>query len=166
MTVNTKKANRRSLSFASLNDVLADLDAIEAAHSAGTLSTTGNWTPGQILWHCASAFEASIDGFPADIKVPISLRILGKLIKKKATAPGGEAPTGFKIPPNFAAVFQPASDVTFEQGLSKMRDVIKKVVGGTRMEQPSPIFGTMSHEQWTNLHIGHCQMHLSFLHLS
>jgi hypothetical protein len=31
------------------------------------------------------------------------------------------------------------------------------------MDKPSPIFGTMTHADWTGLHCGHCGLHLGFL---
>jgi len=166
VTINTKKADRRPLSFTSLDDVRADIDALEASHQAGTLKTTGNWTPGQILWHCASLFRVSLDGFPADSKPPFWLKLLGRLIKGKATAPGGEAPTGFKIPPALAKVFDPPSDATFEQGASEIRAMLDRVASGALMEQPSPLFGEMNNEQWTNVQVGHCRMHFSFMNPS
>ena len=166
MTINTKKAERRELSFGSLDDVLADMERLEEAHNEGTLTHTGNWDAGQIFWHCAAVFRASLDGFPANAKPPLWLRLFGRLIKGKATAPGGEAPTGFKIPKELSDAFVPDGAVTFEQGTSDLRTVLGRIDAGEKMVQPSPIFGPMTHEQWTNLHVGHCQMHFSFLNPS
>jgi len=163
MTVNTKKAERRAVELHTLDDILAEVDRLEAAHNAGTLARTGNWDAGQILWHCAAVFRASLDGFPENARPPLWLRLFGRLIKGKATAPGGEAPTGFKIPKELADAFLPSDTITFERGTSDLRGAIGRVKAGERMEVPSPIFGAMTHEQWTNLHLGHCQMHFSFL---
>jgi len=163
MTINTKKADRRELSFGSLDDIRAEIDRLEQAHNAGTLTSTGNWTPGQIFWHCASLVRGALDGFPEDAKPPLWLKLFGRMIKAKATAPGGEAPTGFKIPPGLAKVFEPSPDLTFEQGASELRVLLDRIASGATMEKPSPLFGELNNEQWTNLQVGHCQMHFSFM---
>ena len=163
MTVNTKKAERRALNFATFDDILRDIETIERARDAGTLTHTGNWSPGQILWHCGAFFDASLDGFPPGAKPPLPLRILGRLIKGKATAPGGEAPTGFKLPKTLQDAFGPPPGTTLEEGIARVRAPIERIKNGAKMTHPSPLFGPMNHEQWTNLQLGHCQMHFSFI---
>lgn len=164
MTVNTKKAERRELAFSSFEDILKDIDLIERAHNDGTLRHTGNWTAGQIYWHCAVLLRSSIEGFPPNANPPLVLKLFAKLIKKKAVSPGGEPPAGFKLP-KALETFEPGPHVSFETGAERLRGYIKDVTaGGKRMEQRSPLFGEMNHEYWTNIHIGHCQMHFSFLH--
>ncbi len=73
MTVNTKTAERRDVSFRTLEDLVADLDRVEAAHRAGTLTHTGNWTPGQVIQHCAIFMRCAMDGFPPG-KPPAPIR--------------------------------------------------------------------------------------------
>ena len=59
MTVNTKKVvGRRELRFHSLDDVLADLVALEGK----PLKTLGNWSVGQLLAHLAVPMNGAIDG--------------------------------------------------------------------------------------------------------
>jgi len=81
MTVPTKTAERRAVELHTLDDILAEVDRLEAAHNAGTLARTGNWDAGQILWHCAAVFRASLDGFPENARPPLWLRLFGRLIK-------------------------------------------------------------------------------------
>ena len=51
--INTKHAERRDLSFHCTGCLKEDLAKIEAAHRAGSLRTTGNWTAGENLDHIA-----------------------------------------------------------------------------------------------------------------
>lgn len=61
MAVDTKKViGRRSLHFASLDEILAEAERL----AAGRHRQLGNWTLGQILMHLARAGEAYIDGTP------------------------------------------------------------------------------------------------------
>ncbi len=159
--VDTKKAPRRTLALTSLTQLTAELDAIEAAHTAGTLTTTGNWTPGQIFSHLAVLPECAIDGFPPG-KVPFLMRTMVQLLFKKKAASGNPTPPGFKIPAK-ADHFVPDENTTFEAGLTRLRTVLKRIDNGEKMTHPSPLFGKLTHDQWTNLNLGHASLHLSFL---
>ncbi|MDX9911600.1 MAG: hypothetical protein RBS39_07210 [Phycisphaerales bacterium] len=46
--IDTKIAERRPVSYASFDDLARGLDLLEAAHRAGTLRHTANWTPGHL----------------------------------------------------------------------------------------------------------------------
>ena len=162
MAVNTKESARRSLELRSLEDISADLDRIQAAHDAGTLGTTGNWTPGQVLEHVSALMECAIDGFPS--KAPAPVRWMCILLFKKKALAGGSPPAGFKIPKQ-AAFLIPGESTTFDEGMSRLRKVIARVRGGEKFTHDSPIFGRLSHEQWITLQSGHATLHLSFLTL-
>ncbi len=53
-SVNTAKVKRRKLWFHSIDELLSELDRIEAAERNGKLRTRGNWTAGQILAHVSA----------------------------------------------------------------------------------------------------------------
>ncbi len=160
--VDTRKAHRRVLKFASIADLVAELDAIERAHSAGTLRATGNWHAGQICDHMAKIWEFSLDGFPAEAKPPLWVIVLCRPFKWRA-ASGSTLRAGFTLPPE-AAFMLPTEGCTVESGLARIRKAIARVTAGERCEKRSPLFGSMSHTQWLGLHFGHAQLHLSFLH--
>ena len=160
-TVDTRTAPRRTLKFTCLGCLRGDLDAVEAAHRAGTLGHTGNWTPGQILDHCAITFETGLDG--SGMKSPLFARIMGRLFKPMLLKPGFMKP-GFKLPAD-ATELLPRDGVTFEQGMARMRRALARLDAGERMTKPSPWLGPMTHEQWLALGINHCQMHFGFLKL-
>lgn len=161
MTVDTKTSDRREVTFTTVDGMRADLDALMAAHERGTLRSTGNWTPGQVLEHIAKFWGYALDGFPPG-KPPLLLRIIAQLLFKKGVRRGDTPPPGFKIPDK-AAFLRPDDDVTFEQGMGELRAVIDRTEAGTRFIPESPLFGPLTQDEWRNLQLGHARMHLSFL---
>lgn len=148
-------------SFLSIDELNADLDRIEAAHEAGTLTTDGGWTVGQNLMHCGIFIKQSIDGF--EMKAPLILRALcSVLLKPIATKPKSQMKPGIKLPAK-AKELLPEDAVSFEEGLAMMRTQVNRVLSGEQITQPSPLFGKLSHQQWINLHLNHCRMHMGYL---
>lgn len=161
--VNTKQAPRRTLKFASMAELSAELDRIEAAHRAGTLRTTGNWSPGQILQHIGKFMKYPIDGFPPG-KPPWLLRVIVQMIfKKKATA-GALPPTGIKLRGKVVYLL-PDDSVSFDGGMAFLREQIARIARGERFTHPSPLFGKLTHEQWLRMQLGHSAMHLGFIQM-
>ena len=158
--VDTRRAVRRTLSFHCLNCLSAELDRIEAAHRAGSLRTTGNWTPGENLDHCAKLLEFALDGFPS--RAPWFVRALARMLMLRRATSGRTAPAGFRLPKD-AAYMLPQPGIAFEQSMARMRHCLARIAAGGRMSQPNPLFGPMSHEEWTRMQLGHCQLHLGFL---
>jgi len=154
---------RADLSYASLDEVLADLDRIERARAEGTLRTVGNWSAGQILDHVALLMELSLEGFPPP-KFPLALRIAGRgfywLLRLRVIR--GPMRPGIKFPKG-ATFLAPPEDVSFEQGAERLRRAVERVRSGEKMTQPSPVLGRMRHEDWLNLHLSHASMHMSFV---
>lgn len=161
--INTKTAPRRDVHFRTIEDVAADLDRVESAPAAGTLTTTGNWTPGQICEHVAILMECAVDGFPS--KAPAPIRWLITALYKKKALSGKPMPAGFKIP-NQAAFLRPGDQTSDADGIARLRRIIGRVHAGERFTHPSPVFGKLTHDQWVTLQSGHAGMHMSFLKLS
>ncbi|MBX3353320.1 MAG: DUF1569 domain-containing protein [Phycisphaeraceae bacterium] len=159
-----KAAPRRALRYDSLDDLSRDLDAIEAGHRAGTLVTSGNWTPGENLHHCAKTWLLSIDGFPPDAKPPAIVKFVVKTFFKKMAVSGKPAPIGIKFPKGLEDAFGPKIGASFDEGMSAMRAAVGRVRSGERFTHASPLFGPLTHDEWLRLQLGHCSMHLSFLH--
>ena len=158
--VRTRHAHRRSLHFHCLNCVAAELDRIEAAHAAGTLTTTGNWTPGENIDHCTKLFEFALDGFPSS--APWFVRAVARVFLRKRATSGRTAPAGFRLPKD-AAYMLPTPGIPFEQSMARMRKCLARIAAGERMTRPNPLFGSMSHDEWVRMQCGHCQLHLGFL---
>lgn len=160
--IDTKKAPRRELSFHCTGCLKEDLARLEAAHRAGTLRATGNWTAGENLDHVAIAWEFALDGPPPGARVPLVVRMLAPLLKRRMTS-GRTLPAGFRIPSS-SSYMEPRRGCAFEDGLARLRAVLDRLDRGERMTQPSPAFGALAHDEWMGLHLGHAQLHLGFLH--
>lgn len=154
-------SQRRSLRFTSFKEVIADLDRLEEAHSAGSLRPVGGWSAGQNFVHLAKTIDYSIDGFP--FTLPLPMRLIGRILKKQMLG-GKPFSSGFKLRGK-AAVMAPPASASFEDGIAHLRRSIARVSAGERMSRRSPVFGAMSHEEWTTLHLKHCDLHLSHLAL-
>ncbi len=162
--VNTKAAPRRELSFASLDELSAELDRLDAAEAAGNLGHTGNWTPAQIIEHIGIFWTHSLDGFPPG-RPPLPMRVLVQLFFKKSAAQGKQPPTGIKLPKQ-AAYFLPKDDAQFAHSMEKLRTCIERVRRGDSYVPASPLFGKLARDEWTRMHLGHCGMHLSFISIN
>jgi hypothetical protein len=158
--VETKTAPQRRLQFNCMNCLKAELDRVEQAHERGELVTTGNWSAGQILSHCSMLMRFSIDGFPS--RAPAPFRVVARLLFKKKAVSGKPMPSGFQLPKG-AAYMLPQPDVSLEQGLGEIREVVGRIDGGETFNQPSPLLGKLTHEEWVKLHLAHCMMHMGFI---
>ncbi|MCL4210104.1 MAG: DUF1569 domain-containing protein [Phycisphaeraceae bacterium] len=156
MTVRTNLVkDRRPLHFTWLGDLLADVQQFDGA----TVIATGNWTPAQIVQHVAKLIHLSIDGFQG-LMAPFILRALGRLFKRHMlTRP---LKPGITLPGRFDLLL-PDPDVTWDDAVSELWRAVDRVQQGERMEQPSPVLGPLTHEEWEQLHCRHAEMHFSFL---
>jgi hypothetical protein len=82
---------------------------------------------------------------------------------KRLALKGGAAPAGYKMPEG-ATYLRPRDDVSFEEGKGALRSLLARIEAGSRFTHPSPLFGPLTHEEWTIAQLGHCSLHLSFLH--
>src|SRR5690606_35833994 len=124
-----RQADRRTLRFGSLDDIEAELDRIEQAHAAGALRATGNWTPGQVLQHLAIFWAAAIDGFPAEMKPPLPLVLVAKLLLKRRATSGATTPAGFRLPRKARPHLEPPQ-TSFEDGMAAFRAQIARTRAG------------------------------------
>ncbi len=154
MIVTKKVTDRRRLSFTSLDDILADVEALDGS----AIRTTGNWTAAQIVQHVTDVITLSVDGF--GFKLALPLRVLGRLLRSQAlTKP---MRPGFNVPAAMRARL-PSDQLPFEQAVASLRQAIGRT-RSERMTKASPFLGAMTHEQWEQLHCRHAEMHLSFVH--
>ncbi len=154
MPVETAKVEgRRQVKYTSLGEVVADAERL----NSGRVKTLGNWTPGQIYRHLATAYNGSIDGFPNDF--PWYVRIMGKIFKKRFIS--GTMPAGLKLPPKFAKAVLP-EPASAEEGLAALRAAVARLQRESR-RAPHPVFGDLTREEWDQLHLSHAGLHMSFL---
>lgn len=160
MSVNTKRAERRSLTFSRLSDVAAEVERLLAADRAGTLRHTGNWTPGQTFAHLAAFMEYPYDGYPASLAhPPWIVRFIMKGRKNKLLR--GPMPAGVRIPGIKGGTEGADPAPTPDAGARLLR-----AIGRIDKAPPSidnPIFGPLTHDEWRALHCRHAELHLGFL---
>lgn len=152
-----KVADRRVLRFESIDQVLAEVDRLVEAERAGRLRRLGNWTLGQTLGHLASWAEYGYTGSP--LKVPFFIKWALRLRKRKFLY--GPMRAGVKIPGVEGGTL--ATDpVSLDEGLGRFRRVAErlKVEAPTA---PSPVFGSLTHEESIALNLRHAELHLGFL---
>jgi len=158
--VNTKHVtDHRAFRFNSIDDLLADLDQIEASYRAATLRTTGNWTPGQILGHLATWCEFNFTGVP--ISPPWLLKIILKLMKNRFIR--GPMPRGVLIPKVQNGTLGTAPR-EFHEALAAYRATLLHL----KREAPTklhPIFGQLTHDDAIKMQLRHAELHLGYMHL-
>jgi hypothetical protein len=146
-------AGRRQLKFSTLDDILADVERL----NQGKVRSLGNWSPGQNLKHLAIAMNGCLDGI--DAKAPLLIRVLASSFLKKRilTRPMS---AGFHLPRSAAALLPP--ETSWDDGVQAVRTALLRMKAeGQR--HPHPLLGTLTREQWDQLHCRHCELHLSFL---
>lgn len=155
MSVDTKTVQgRRELRFTSFDDVIADAEKLVSSPNTKLL---GNWPLSQLLTHLALAINKSIDGI--SFKVPWYTRLFGFFIKGHILSHG--MPPGFKLPKeNEPGAFPVASSP--EEALDALRKAVCRL-RSENMTARHPVFGNLTHEEWTRFHLHHAELHLSFI---
>src|SRR5688572_22327997 len=93
--IDTKRvADRRKLRFNTVDDALADAEAMAAAQRQGRLRQLGNWPLGQILGHLATWVGYAYDGVPRT--PPLLIRWIMRPMKKRFLYKA--MPAGVRIP--------------------------------------------------------------------
>jgi hypothetical protein len=150
----TRVVGRRTLKFATLDDIAADVERLAFAEKVTAL---GNWTIGEALAHLANSLNMSIDG--AQFRAPWLFRKLGPLFKKRfITQP---MKPGFTLPKDAARQLTASLPVSRDEGVAKFRNAMHRQQT-IADRAPSPIFGPMTRDEWDQLHMRHAELHLSF----
>lgn len=148
------KIRRRRVSFHSINDVREDLRQLT---SHPTL-TVGKWSFAQILEHLTTTMTASFDGF--GFRAPWAVRtLLAPLLRKRfLTKP---MPAGFNLPAR-AAVLMPPDEADLSAAVDRFSRALERLERDIPRAE-HPVFGVMTPEEWLQLHLRHCELHLSFV---
>ena len=153
------QTQHRELRFSSVSDCLQELDRIEAAHDAGALSTTGNWSAGENLSHLAAWIEFGYDGYPMK-PMPFFVRwMLKRGLKKMFSA--GQMIQGIKIPGVKAGTYGQEQMET-KAAIERFRNALARMQSEPTIHH-SPAFGKLSDEERIKLNLLHAQLHLGFL---
>ncbi|HEY3241947.1 MAG TPA: DUF1569 domain-containing protein [Phycisphaerae bacterium] len=157
--IDTAQAERRRLRFGSIDELLAEVDRIAAADTAGTLRRTGNWTAGQTFGHLATWICYGYEGYP--MRVPWFIR---PFIRRKLGSYLREGmPAGVRIPRTEAGTY--GTDVlSTQEGARRLRDALTRLKKREPCPHDSPAFGAMSYDERIALNLRHAELHLGFLH--
>jgi Protein of unknown function (DUF1569) len=145
---------RRRLAFASLDDVISDVDRLMPGYEKA-----GDWSLGQVGFHLAKALTMTVDGRPTRRSWLVRW-IIGPLARRHVFRTG-TLPTGIKIPsPKLA----PPPDANDRAEVEALRAAVRLFLAEPGpFAATHPMFGPMSVEDWRRFHCIHCAHHLSFL---
>ena len=151
---NTKKVTgRRPLRFHSLDEIVADAEAL----ASGPIQPLGNWSAGQVFDHLARSFSIPLSG--VILPIPWYIRCGARLLKPYILR--AKMSAGIRLDGESAAALVP-EPISTEQGLAHLREVVARWKVKTTLPVHS-IFGSLTDEEWTQLQLRHAELHLSFL---
>jgi hypothetical protein len=144
-------AARREVSFASLDQVMPDVDRLLVGHV-----TVGNWSLGQICNHLARGIRSTVEGSPE--RAPWLVRkTIGPLILKRILKTG-RWPSGIKLPKKSEP--KPGDDARAEA--EALRVALQVLASHPGPLAAHPFAGPISRDDWERFHCIHCAHHLSF----
>ncbi|MFN3166446.1 MAG: DUF1569 domain-containing protein [Phycisphaeraceae bacterium] len=158
----TKPTRARQLHFDTLDDVLAEARRIAEHPDA---PTRGAWSASQNIWHVARYLQASVEGYP--FKVPWWMKLVGPLMKHRMTSK--PMASGFNAPRSVAEHMEPQnvdpSLTTMDRSLGLLETWVAKANEQGFIPR-NPAFGTMTTQQWIDLHCRHAELHLGLIEIN
>jgi len=149
---------RRRLRFASIDDALVEANRLVAAEREDRLDCVGNWKLGQALGHLATWANFSFDGYPAEVRAPLPVRLILRMLRGTILNKG--MMTGVrvgKLPGGTVGLDQ----MEAEEGLRRFCAAFERL-RTLPPTIPNPVFGHLTHEQWIQLNLRHAELHLGF----
>jgi hypothetical protein len=144
---------RRPLTFASLDEVMPDVDRLLRGHT-----TVGNWSLGQICSHLAQALHFTIDGFPAEARLPWIIRAtIGRFLLWRILRTGRFV-EGMRMPRKYEPV--PGVDARVEA--ESLRAALQRFAAHSGPLAAHPLKGPVSRAIWERFHCIHSAHHLRF----
>jgi len=143
---------RRTLTFANLDEMMAEVDRLLAGHR-----TLGRWSLGQVCNHLSGAIRASVEGIP--FKLPWIVRKLIGPIAKRRVLGRGRLPDGMKLPEAYAP--KPGLDARAEA--ESLRATIRYFTAHAGPLGSHPVFGPLTADEWRRFHCVHGAHHLGFV---
>jgi hypothetical protein len=150
---------RRRLDFCDFDAVVRDAESL----AAGGYDRVGSWDLAQVCRHLAEWMRFPLDGFPRPalparlmlwlMRYTVGRRMLRRLLATRSM------PSGWRTLRE--TVSAPGGD---EAGaVERLRQVVARFQAHAGRFHPSPLFGGLEREAWTQIQLIHCAHHLSFL---
>ena len=155
----SKVKDRRAVRYATIQELLTDIDRIVASEKAGTLRRAGNWTAGQAFGHLATWINYAWEGYP--IRPPWFVRLFIRLKKKSYLRDG--MPAGVRIP-GVEGGTKGTETLSLDEGTARLRKALQRLESGEPATFDSPAWGKSSHAEQVQITLRHAELHLSFLH--
>ena len=149
----TTTTGRRPLQFATLAEVMPDVDRLLQGHR-----TVGRWSLAQICNHLAQTLIYSIEGFPD--RAPWLLRRTFGAFAKRHVLATGVIREGGKLPERYLP--RPGLDDRAEA--EALRGALHLYSAHPGPLADHPLFGPLDRAEWTRIHCVHSAHHLSFAH--
>jgi len=153
----SKPTVARELHFETLDDILAEGKRIAAQPDS---PSRGTWTPAQNIWHVGRLLKAGVEGYPTT--VPLPLKLIGPLFKKRVTTTGFNP--GIKLPAKAADHLVAPADTTIEQAMDMFETAMQAAKDKGFIDK-NPLLGSMTQQQWIDLHCRHAEMHFGLIEL-
>ena len=149
---------RRTLTFASLDDAVADAENLLARG----YDRAGNWDLAQVAGHLANWLSYPVEGFP---KVPLVLRPVVWLVRTTAgkRMRDGVLANGFTPGTRTVPETVPAAGGDAAAAVARLREAVERLKAHAGPIVPSPLFGPMDKGTAVRLQLRHCEHHLGFL---
>jgi hypothetical protein len=142
-------AERRELRFASLDDVMPEVDKLLAGHV-----TVGGWSLGQICNHVATAIRITLDAPIRRTEVTPEKQAAHRLFLEASRFPDGmQAPLSILVPP---------TGLDDRAEAESLRSVIDRFQPFDGPLPSHPKLGPMTKDEWVRFHVMHCAHHLGF----
>ena len=142
--------DRRSLQFASLDEIMPEVDRLSQGNK-----TVGHWTFGQICDHLATVNRALADA-PAEPKPDPSLRVSDEM-KQEVFATGLLA-ENMPMPGDLTT----PDDVEPTEAVNRLRAATAHYQASPGPVMDHPFYGPLSKEEWDQVIRIHSAHHLSF----
>jgi hypothetical protein len=139
---------RRVLTFASLDEIMPDVDHLRAGHS-----TVGQWTLGQILYHLAMSFRLTTRRAAPSSSRPFSESLRRRFFQSARFPDGAEAPHLLLLPP---------ADCNVDEQANALEHGIARLVSATGPFPDHPFLGPLDKAEWERFHCIHSAHHLGF----
>ncbi|HMF35690.1 MAG TPA: DUF1569 domain-containing protein [Isosphaeraceae bacterium] len=139
---------RRMLDFASMDEIMPDVERLLEGHS-----TAGQWTLAQILHHLATSIRLTSLGRAGLASESGSEALRRRFFGSRRFPEGLTAPHPRLIPP---------ADADVHVQTKALQEAIALFTSAAGPFPGHPLLGALSKEEWSQFHCIHCAHHLGF----